>query len=203
MIINPVAGMDSVVPPLLLKLAGVKALDSQLTYRDLEKNKAEMDKVYKIKEKLDSIIPFRLTYLFGQEAVHLQSQETSYLTPLSIDRNLLWVEELGLIDETHPVQFVLYRKEMGFFRSPVLIGYLRSLAWVLEENGKDEVEILFKFPEALITKKFFTSGLEKEFSLKKETITDPYQNELGDWVVLYKVNYEQENFYRFEFTVEP
>lgn len=169
------------IPKLILKLAKI-GNGKSVTWDDLSKEEGK--RVGKYYEKLRDVSSMSLTFLYSQNLVHIQLTDKSYFFPLDKSQNYLVREEVGTVDEETNVEFILYRKPAGgWFKSPILVGYLKKdhkYGFPLGERGR-EVEIVFEFPESLVKKTFFTKGLEDRFKLTKDSdVLGGYKNDLGD-----------------------
>lgn len=165
------------MPKLLLELAGIEKT-KDASWQSL--NNSDKKKVVKYYEKLRDVASIQLTFLYLQNLVHIQV-ENSYFFPLDKSQNFLVQKEIGKIGK-NIVEFVLYRKHVGFLKSPILVGYLKKeREFALGDDENKDIEILFEFPEALIAKAFFTKHFENKFKLKKDSdILGGYKNDLGE-----------------------
>lgn len=179
------------IPKLLLRLAKVEK-GGDVTWKDL--SKTEKERVIKYYEKLQDVSSTNLTFLYSQNLVHIQLTDKSYFFPLDKNQNYLVREEIGRIDE-EIVEFVLYRRPGGWFKSSTLIGYLKKDREFLHDNKDKEVQVLFEFPEALVKRSFFTQGLENTSKLKKlSDVVEGHKNELGyDQSYFLFTSYDQEH----------
>lgn len=187
------------IPKLILKIAGIHSDKKDISWKDLDKS--EEQKVLKITEKFENVAFRKLTFLYNQNLIHVSSQSGAYFFPIDKENKNVVYEEVARFDENKYLTFVIHRRKRGFFRSPVLIGYLK-VDYDVHPPKKDEeeIEILFEFPESLVSRTFFTGSLEKEFSLKKDVVADYIQrNELGDPEGIYYTNYDQEDKYPCNF----
>lgn len=179
------------VPKLLLKL--VKINRDNVTWDNLTKE--ESKKVGEYYQKLEKAAWAQLTFLYNQNLVHIRSNDDNRFYPLDKWERELVHEEIGRIDKDIAVEYVLYRKKGGWFKTPILIGYLRSGDEYSIGDKKGEVEVIFEFPENLVKATFFTKGLENKFKLEKDVRADSSlnKNEFGDNEEYYYVNYDQEH----------
>lgn len=174
------------IPKLILKLSGIDS-EKDLTYSDLTKEQKET--VIKYQEKLRSISSCFLTFIDSQNLIHVEREDRSYFMHTDHENKRLTNMELGKNAKGEVVNFILYRKKGGLFKSSVLVGYL-----LIETKKGEETEILFKFPENLVRRNFFVKGLVKEFGLEEDVVFNPKEkNEIDDDETLYVTTYEQKN----------
>lgn len=172
------------IPKLILKLSGI-ASEKDLTYSDLTKEQKE--RVSKYQEKLRSISSCFLTFLDSQNLIHVEREDRSYFMHTDQAGKELIRMELGKTAKGEVINFILYRKKLGLFKSSVLVGYL-----VNEDEENKKAEILFKFPESLIKRNFFVKSLVKEFGLEEDVVFESTEkNEMDDNETLYVITYEQ------------
>lgn len=180
------------IPKLLLKLAKIEK-DGNVTWEDLDKT--EEKRLMKYYDRFRGVSYIWLTFLYNQNLIHLQlpTEHRSFFVPIDKHQKELIHESIGSLDEEIDVEFVVYRQTKGWFRSPVLIGYIKKGKKILLETEEKEIEILFEFPEVLVKRKFFTKLLESKFGLKKNEYADYWKNELGNEEGIYHLSYEQEH----------
>lgn len=180
------------VPNLLLKLAKINKGNS-VTWDNLTKEEGKRVRGYY--DKLEKAAWAQLTFLYSQNLVHIRSREDNRFYPLDKWERELVREQIGNVSKNIVVEYVLYRKKGSWFRTPILIGYLREGEDVVSADKKDEVEVIFEFPENLVKATFFTKGLENKFKLEKDVRADysSNKNEFGDNEGYYYVNYDQEH----------
>jgi hypothetical protein len=112
----------------------------------------------------------------------------------------IYLEEVMRLDEDNYLAFGIYRRKGTFFKSPVLVGYIKMVNEISIDDSSQEV--VFEFPEKLINKCFFTGYLEKQFSLKKDVVADYLdKNEFGDSDEIYYTIYDQEGTYPVNFQI--
>ena len=175
------------IPKALLELANINK-DHDTSYNDLTKE--EQGKFDKIHEKLHDAVWCTLTYVDSHDLIHIQKPKSSSFHKVSKDDPCLIHEELGELKESE-LHYVLYRKDNGFLRGSVLIGYLLKQKRLGE---KEEVIPLFEFPERLMRWRFFTKGLQNKYKLKEDTVADYIdKDELGYSTGIYMVSYETQN----------
>lgn len=175
------------IPKPLLELANIsKSHDT--SYSDLTKE--EQGKFDKIHEKVHDAVWCTLTYIDSHDLIHVQKPKGGYFHKVSKDDRYLIREELGELKDSE-LHYVLYRKDNGWLRGSMLIGYLLKQKRLGE---KEEVIPLFEFPERLMRWRFFTKGLQNKYHLKEDTIADYVEkDELGYSGGIYMVSYETEN----------
>lgn len=176
------------IPKIILELAKINK--NNIGYYT-ELSKEEQEKYTKIYDKMNNAIYCTLTYIRSHNLIHIQKDGRSYFYKISDNDRYLIYEEIGKLPDGKEVNYVLYRKDNGWLRGSVLIGYLLKRTPL----GKEEVMLpLFKFPERLITKRFFNKGLLRKYKLKEDTVAD-YLNkdELGYSRGIYGVSIETEN----------
>ncbi len=180
------------IPKLLLKLAKIEK-DGEVTWGDLDKT--EEKRLMKYNDKLMSVSYIWLTFLYNQNLIHLQlpTENRSFFIPIDKHQKELIHENIGSLDEDIDVEFVVYRQTKSWFRSPVLIGYLKKGKKILLETEEKEIEILFEFPETLVKRKFFTKVLENKYKLKKNTFTESIKDDLGHYGWINHISYDQEH----------
>lgn len=174
------------IPKLILKLSGIDS-KKDLAYSDLTKEQKE--KVSKYQEKLRSVSSCFLTFIDNQNLIHVEREDRSYFMHTDQTNNDLITMELGKTAKGEVINFTLYRKKRGLFKSSVLVGYL-----VNEDEENKRAEILFKFPVNLIKQNFFVKGLVKEFGLEEDTVVDYLgKNEMEDEETVYVITYQQKD----------
>lgn len=183
-------------PKLLLKLAKIEKGGNE----DLDAT--EEKRFIKCYRKFENVSSAQLTFLYNQRLIHVQlpAINKSYFFPIDKHEKELIREKVGNLDDDIHVEFVLHRQKMGWFRSPILTGYIKKSKsggigfW---ENEEKDVEILFEFPEALATGGSpFAKRLENKYKLKKDVVVDfiPKPNDdLGYGRDIYLVDYKQEH----------
>lgn len=179
-------------PKLLLELAKINK-GGDFSFGDLSKEEGK--RLRKYTDKLNNCASVRLTFLYLQNLIHVQSEELNWF--FAIDSNgggNLVQETIGKIDDKTDVEFVLYRRKGNLFKSPVLVGYLHRVnEYGLLKDEDKKVEVLFEFPENLITSIFLRKILMSIYKIKKDDIfVGPSKNELGDDNTIYCINYKQE-----------
>lgn len=176
------------IPKSLLELANINK-SHNTSYSDLLKEeKGKFDKIY---EKIHDAVWCTLTYIDSHELIHIQKPKGSYLHKVSDDDRYLIREELGELKDGKELYYVLYRKNNGWLRGSMLIGYLLKQERLGE---KEKVIPLFEFPERLMRWHYFTKGLQKKYNLKEDTIADYIsEDELGYSHGIYMVSYETES----------
>ncbi len=172
------------IPKALLELASINK-NHNTSYSDLTKEEQKkFDRVY---EKLRDAVWCTLTYIGSHDLIHVQKPKSSYFHKVSKDDRYLIYEELGELKDPE-LCYVLYRKDNGWLRGSMLIGYLKR------QGGKEEVIQLFEFPERLMRWRFFTKGLQNKYNLKEDIIAHYIvSDELGYSGGIYMVDYETEN----------
>lgn len=176
------------LPKLVLKVAGINKIKAT----KLEKlSSVDKRKVKVILERLRSITWANLTFIDSQNLVHVRLQDKDYFLPLDREDNDLVTERLGLVGKEVLVEFTLHRRKQGWLKSPLLTGYLVSSYGL--KPGEKELEILYEFPEDLITRLFFIGSLKKRYNLQEDGIADYHTNDLGDGEGVYHKAYDQEH----------
>lgn len=176
------------IPKALLELANINK-DHATSYSDLTKE--EQGKFDKIHEKVHDAVWCTLTYMDSHDLIHVQKPKGSYLHKVSDDDRYLIREEFGELKDGKELYYILYRKNNGWLRGSMLIGYLLKQERLRE---KEKVIPLFKFPERLMKWRYFTKGLQKQYNLKEDTIADYIsEDELGYSRGIYMVSYETQN----------
>ena len=175
------------IPKVLLELANINT-SHETSYSDLTKEeKAKFDKIY---EKIYDAVSCTLTYIDSHNLIHVQKPKGDYFHKVSNDDRYLIHTGLGELKESE-LHYVLYRKDNGWLRGSVLMGYLLKQKRLGE---KEEVIPLFEFPERLIRWHFFSKGLQAKYKLKEDTIADYIgEDELGYSRGIYMVSYEKED----------
>lgn len=188
------------IPKVVLELAGINK-GSDTPWDDFTKE--EKERFQKINEKIHNAVFSTLTYIRSHNLIHVQKKDQSYFHKITDDNRYLIYEKLGELPNKSEVYYVLYRRDNGWLRGANLIGYLlKSYGWACPE--KKEVTKLFEFPEKLITKRFFTRGLQKKYNLKGDFSADYLEkDELGYGHGVSNFYYETENkeWFSFWFTV--
>ena len=193
------------VPKSLLKLAKIDK-NGEVSFSDL--SKSENEKVGKFYEKLENAASVRLTFLYNQNLIHVQSEKQNWFFAIDTDGGQKLIEEtIGELDDKTSVEYVLYRRKGGWFKTPVLIAYLKIKKELGQSKKEEEIEILFEFPENLVKNSIFDRSLKRKYKIKldeNDVIADYYKNELGDDESLYCKNYKQDGKYNgFQFRVYP
>ena len=196
-------GGFSKLPKLLLLLAKINKKDSVALG---ELSKEEYNKILKFSEKLESVASARLTFLYSQSLINVQSKESNWFFAIDAKggRELI-TETIGKLDDGTNVEYVLYRRKGNWFKTPVLIGYLHKVNEIPMplKNEEKEIEVLFEFPENLVKNPFYEETLMNIYKIKKDVIADYHKNELGDDEDLYCVNYEQRERDGIDFRIYP
>lgn len=176
------------IPKVILELANINKNNIGF-YTELSKD--EQEKYTKIYEKLHETIFCTLNYIRSHNLIHIQKADRSYFHKISNNDRYLIDDEIGELPKNRELRYVLYRKDNGLLRGSTLTGYFIIKRKHLE---KEEVIRLFEFPEMLITRRFFTKGLQKKYQLKEDVVADYIEkDDLGYSSSFYHVSYETEN----------
>ena len=111
------------LPRLLLLVAGIKS-SKPLSYKDL--SKPNQKKMLKHLEKLSEVANVELTFLYNQNLLFVTTSKRSYFSPLDHHQWQILREEIGKIDKSQSLEFVIYRRVRRWPRTPIILCYLHN-----------------------------------------------------------------------------
>lgn len=137
--------------------------------------------------------------MYNQNLAFVKTKTESYFVPLDKYVKALFSVNVGKFENGDEIIFNINRGRR-FLLSPVLTGYLAIQPKNILACDENKIEILFEFPEVLISRQNLlmrvidlrTKFLESRYSLKR--IADdsgPYKDDFGEWGYWEKVSYEQ------------